>query len=76
MSTYTRHILERVLLVIGLALAIWGWKWTSISIAPYNVQDDGYNVTGGFLMLIGGILIGRYLTVRTSAKAPVERKRK
>lgn len=66
MSNYTRTILERGLLVIAIALALWGWKWTSVGVPPYNIQDDGYNVTGGFLMLVGGILIGRYLALRVA----------
>ncbi|HWT55659.1 MAG TPA: hypothetical protein VN031_01355 [Candidatus Microsaccharimonas sp.] len=76
MNSYTKGILERVALVIAIGLFLWGWKWTSIGVGPgHLMQDDGYNVTGGFLMFAAGLIIGRYLVVRMGANQKTTKKK-
>ena len=45
--------------IVSIAIVIVGLKFTSIGSGPGGlVQNDGYSVTGGFLTLIGGFLLG------------------
>jgi hypothetical protein len=49
-------------LLIGIVLVIVGLNYASKSDAPYHVQNDGYNVTGAFITMIGGVVLGSYAT--------------
>jgi hypothetical protein len=53
------NTLEIVYLIIAIALILVGLKFTSVGVGPVKmIQDDGYNVTGGFMNLVGGFILG------------------
>ena len=57
--------LNYVLVAASLVLIIVGLKFTSIGVGPSNLlQDDGYNVTGGIMTMMGGIIIGMLLGLK------------
>ena len=53
-----QKIIRYVGFFVSLFLVLFGWKLCSYAVPPENFQSDGYNVTGGFLMLTGGIYWG------------------
>jgi hypothetical protein len=55
----SNRAVNRALWVIAIALIVVGLKFTSIGVGPGSLmQDDGYNVTGGFMTLFGGVIVG------------------
>lgn len=57
------------LFIIGFMLTFYGFKLVaqSISSAPL-IQDDGYTVTGGFMLFGSGLVFGHLLTERMNSK--------
>lgn len=55
---YMKTVLTNLLLVLSIILIVVGLKFTSIGSGPGNVQNDGFNVTGGFMTLFGGFILG------------------
>jgi len=50
---------------VAAALIVIGLKFTSVGVGPGHVmQDDGYNVTGGLLMLFGGVIVGMLISAK------------
>jgi glucose uptake protein GlcU len=55
-----------VLGVIAILLIVIGLKFTSIGSGPAHlIQNDGYNVTGGVLTLLGGFILGTLYKAKT-----------
>lgn len=57
-----------LLFTIGMLLAYYGFKLAaqSYSAAPL-IQDDGYTVTGGFLLLLSGLIFGYLISEKIHA---------
>lgn len=55
--THTK-IIKIIGILVSAFLIVFGWKLTSYAVPPENIQSDGYNVTGGFMMLAGGFYWG------------------
>lgn len=52
--------------LVAIVLIIVGLKFTSIGVGPGNlIQNDGYNVVGGFMTLLGGVIIGMLINLKT-----------
>lgn len=48
----------KIVLILSVVLIVVGLKFCSIESGPSKMQNDGFNVTGGFMTMIGGIGIG------------------
>ena len=54
--------LRELATLMAVILALFGFSLTSIGVGQaHTTQDDGYNVTGGFLMFVGGLVLGTSL---------------
>ena len=51
------EILRRLAIATAAFMFLFGWALTSASSAG-QIQNDGFNVTGGFLMFFSGLYIG------------------
>jgi hypothetical protein len=59
-----QHPERKVSVVLALLLVFLGIKFTSVGVGfAHLYQDDGYNVTGGIMTLIGGLIIGYIIGV-------------
>lgn len=55
----THKVIVRMLkFYVAVFLVIFGLTMCSYSQSPLHIQDDGYTVTGGFLVLAGGLSLG------------------
>ena len=63
------HTLLRTLSwFLSYALFVIGWRFVALEFKlPGNIADDGYTITGGFMMLISGLSAG-YLLGTTKLK--------
>lgn len=65
----TWHRLGRIgLAFLAVFAFLFGWLLTSAASQPMNVQNDGFNVTGGFLMFFSGIYVGYLARKVTNGK--------
>jgi glucose uptake protein GlcU len=54
------NIKDIIFLALAVLLIVVGLKFTSIGSGINNIQNDGYNVTGGILSLAGGAILGAF----------------